>query len=176
MALDLHEGTPAEFKSWQAPPAAASESTIIGWVDDATGEGMSWLRSQRGYKDMKKALDIISGTDVTSHRTADYRSHVSTNRLKRNIRETVGALAKLRPMWGYHSDNTSYKAQAEMMNKVTKAWYLESFADRKVKEALAYAAVTCRGSSRNTPANGSPTTVTNGSQWAPRKGNFIRSA
>jgi hypothetical protein len=142
---DYFGGASDEYRSWQCPPAAASESQIISWCDDATGEGQSWLRSQRGYGDMKRALDIISGRDTSTHRTADYRSHVSTNRLKRNIRETVGALAKLRPMWGYHSDNTSYKDQAEMMNKVTKAWYLESFADRKVKEALAYAAVTCRG-------------------------------
>src|ERR1700676_904835 len=127
MALDLHGAAPDSYKEWQCPAAMASESTIIGWLDDVTGEGQSWLRSQRGYADMRRALDIISGRDTSTHRTADYRSHVSTNRLKRNIRETVGALAKLRPMWGYHSDNSSYKDQAEMMNKVTKAWYLESF-------------------------------------------------
>jgi len=142
---DYAEITPASYQEWQAPPAASAESRIVSWVDDITGEGQAWLRSQRGYGDMKRALDILSGMDVSSQRTLEYRSKVSTNRLKRNTREVIGAMAKLRPFWGYHSDNAAYKDQAELMNKVTRAWYLESFADRKVKEALAYAAATCRG-------------------------------
>jgi hypothetical protein len=65
--------------------------------------------------------------------------------LKRNIREVVSVMSKLRPFWGYHSDNKAFAPQALMMNKVTRAWYLESFADRAVKEALQYAAATGRG-------------------------------
>src|SRR5205085_6583638 len=77
--------------------------------------------------------------------TASYRSRANPNRLKRNCREVIGALAKLRPLWGYHSDNKAYASQAEMMNKVTRTWYLESFADRAIKCALQYAAATGRG-------------------------------
>lgn len=96
---------------------------------------------------MRKALDIISGIDV-GRRAAEYRSQVSTNRLKRNMDEITNTLAKLRPTWGYHSDNASYAAQADMFNKVTRAWYLESFADVRIKEALQYAAASCRGWAR----------------------------
>jgi hypothetical protein len=135
---------PDEIREWQAPPTAVTESRRLGWIDDTCGEGLAWLRSQRGTRDYRKAFDIISGSDSTLS-TADYRSHLNTNRLKRNIREVVGTMAKLRPMWGYHSDNSAYKGQAEMMNKVTRAWYLEAFADRQIKEALQYASATGRG-------------------------------
>jgi hypothetical protein len=134
-----------EYISWQAPPAATTESERLGWLNSATEQGMAWLRSQRGTRDYRKAFDIISGQADQSTTTGDYRSRLNTNRLKRNIREIVGTMAKLRPMWGYHSDNKAYQSQAEMMNKTTRAWYLESFADRKIKEALQYAAATGRG-------------------------------
>lgn len=136
----------SETRIWQCPPAAVSEDKKIGWLNETTEEGEAWLKTQRGYKQggYRRALDVISGAE-TLNVTASYRSHVNPNRLKRNIREVVGTLAKLRPMWGYHSDNASFKPQAEMMNKVTQAWYLRAFADRSIKEALQYAAATGRG-------------------------------
>jgi hypothetical protein len=137
--------TAPEYKEWQAPPAAVDESRKIGFLNESVEEGSAWLRSQRGYSDFRKALDVLSGQDSQSPRTPAYRSHLNTNRLKRNVKEVVGTLAKLRPMWGYHSDNAAYKPQAEMFNKVAKAWYLETGADRAVREALQYAAATCRG-------------------------------
>jgi hypothetical protein len=133
------------FHEWQAPPAAATVDRKLGWLNELCEEGQSWHKSQRGELDIKKALDVISGKDSGLGPIADYRSRVNPNRLKRNVREVIGALAKLRPMWGYHSDNSAYQDSAEMMNRVTRAWYLESFADRAVKEALQYAAATKRG-------------------------------
>lgn len=137
--------SPLDYKTWQCPPAAVSEDRIVNWLNEITEEGQAWIKSQRGYSDFRKAMDTISGRDTTGLPPADYRSKVNPNRLKRNIREVVGATSKLRPMWGYHSDNAAYKTQANMMNKVTRAWYLESFADRAIKSALQYAAATCRG-------------------------------
>lgn len=139
------EYSPPPFKEWQCPPAAVAESHRLGWLNETVEEGQSWVKMQRGAKDMKRALDTISGIDVPGAPVADYRSRLYPNRLKRNMREVIGALSKLRPLWGYHSDNSSYESQATMMNLVTKAWYLEAFADRAVKEALQYAAATCRG-------------------------------
>lgn len=133
------------YKSWQCPPAATSEKERLGFLDDITGDGQSWLKSQRGYKHFQRSLDILAGEDPIAVNSSEYRSKVSTNRLKRNVREVVGAMSKLRPMWGYHSDNKAYASQAEMMNKVTRAWYLEQFADRSIKEGLQYAAATGRG-------------------------------
>jgi hypothetical protein len=129
---------------WQVPPAAMDEDRILGWCNEATEQGQAWLKSQRGYPELRKALDILSGKDI-SPLTPSYRSRINTNRLKRNTREICGTLAKLRPFWGYHTDNNTYKSQAEMMNKVTRAWYLSTFADRKVRDALAYTAATGRG-------------------------------
>lgn len=135
-----------QYWNWQMPPQAVAESTRLGWLDEAVQEGSAWYKSQRGSSDaeIRRALDVIAGRD-TSLEAAAYRSKVTTNKLKHNAREIVGTLAKLRPMWGYHSDNAAYKDHAELMNKTTRAWYLESFADLSIKEALQYAVVTRRG-------------------------------
>ena len=139
-----HQITPI-YKEWQVPPQAAAEDKIIGWLNEAVEEGQTWIKNQRGYGDFRRALNVISGIDTGADAGAAYRSKVNPNRLKRNTREIVGTLAKLRPMWGYHSDNKAFKSQAEMMNKVTKALYLENFFDIAIKDALKYAAATCRG-------------------------------
>ena len=133
------------YKSWQVPPAAVDEKERLGWIDDACGDGISWIKSQRGFRDYRKSLDTISGTDTQPTYAASYRSRVNPNRLKRNIREVVSALSKLRPWWGYHSDNPTYTGQALMMNMVSRAWYLESGVSQVVKEALQFAAATGRG-------------------------------
>jgi hypothetical protein len=52
------------YKSWQCPPAATGESDRISWLDDATGDGLAWLKSQRTFRDFRKALDTISGIDT----------------------------------------------------------------------------------------------------------------
>lgn len=133
------------YKAWQVPAQMAPEDTRLGWLNESTEQGLAWLKSQRGSRDWKKSIDIISGTDSTAAIQADYRSRLNTNRLKRNIRQIVATMAKLRPFWGYHSDNKAYSLQAEMMNKTTRAWYLEQFADRSIKQSLQWAAATGRG-------------------------------
>ena len=134
---------------WQAPPAVGrdgnktAEGKILGWCVEAVQEGQAWLKLQRGYGDMRKALDVLSGKGGAD--LYDYRSSLNTNRLKRNTREVIGALSDIRPLWGYHSDNTAYLGQAEMMNKVVRATYLQNFFDRDIRKALQYAAATCTG-------------------------------
>ncbi len=137
------------FHEWQVPPATTkdglktSESRLLGWCTDAVQEGQSWLKMQRGYSDWRKSLDILSGR--TSVELFDYRSRVKTNRLKRNIREIIGTLSDIRPLWGYHSDNEALQPQAEMMNKVVRSLYLQNMYDRNIREALQFAAATCTG-------------------------------
>ncbi len=140
----MPENTP---RDWQCPSQATSDVRKRGWLNEATEEGQNWLRSQRGYVDWRKSLDIISGKADAPDQVA-YRSKIKTNRLKRNIREIVGGLSNIRPLWGFHSDNPAFIANASMMNKVSRAVYLEQFFDRSLKEVLQYAAATCTGWAR----------------------------
>lgn len=132
------------YTQWQIPPAASLEDRKIGWVNEACEQGVTWLKQQRGHYDWKHALDVISGRLVGVD-IPQYRSQLNTNHLKRNVREIVGTLSKLRPLWGYSSDNPAFAKQAHQMNLLTKSVYLEQFMDLSIKEALQYAAATCSG-------------------------------
>lgn len=132
------------LKSWQVPSPLATEDRKLGWLNESVEEGQSWLRAQRGYADYRHSMDILSGKGGDPN-LSEYRSKLATNGLKRDIREIVGGLANIRPLWGYHSDNKAFAKYATMMNKVTRAIYLEKFFDRSLKEALQYAAATCTG-------------------------------
>lgn len=132
------------YTEWQCPPAGRDERYRLGWINEATEEGQIWLRYQRGTTDFGKAFDTFSGrTDLTE--LSAYRSRFNTNRLKRNVRTVVGALADTRPLWGYHSDNVAFTGQAEMMNKVSRAIYLQGYFDLSIEDALKWAAATCTG-------------------------------
>lgn len=128
-------------KEWQAPPEQASESTKLGWLNEATEQGSSWIESQRGFRDWRVALDMISGSESTKD-TQDYRSQLSGRRLKTNIRTSIAGLANLKPLWGFHAAK-AFKQYAEGLNKTCWSLYLEGYWDQDIKSALAWASATC---------------------------------
>src|SRR3972149_2751992 len=133
-----------KIKSWQVPPAATKESERLGWVSEATEEGLMWLKQQRGFADFIRSFRVLSG-DTNILDTPAYRSLLTTGRLKRNLREVIGACANIRPIWSYSSDNGSFQAQCTMMNKLSRAVYLERNLDLAIKEALQWSAATATG-------------------------------
>lgn len=140
----MFESSVPNWKDWQAPPAQADESKKLGFLNESCEEGIAWLKNQRGSSDFLKAFATVAGQERDLS-NPDYRSRINPNRLKRNMREIIGAMSKLRPMWGYHSDNSAYKQNAEMMNKVSRALYLEQAFDLSISNALAWASTTCKG-------------------------------
>lgn len=138
-----------KFSDWQCPPAATAEYKRLGWLSESTEDGQNALKANRGYSsDYRKFMDVIAGK-IDDDTLLDYRSAVNTNELKTNIRQVIGAMAKLRPIWGYSSGNKGFAKYAEMMNQVTRAVYLQSEAsgpaDRTIRDALQWAAATTKG-------------------------------
>lgn len=130
-------------RSWQAPPFSARPAERLAFCKDQKQIGEQWIESQNGYKDIPRAVDIISGANDIQ--VSETRSNINTGRLKRDAREVIGGLCNVRPFWGYGSDSKFYEAWASMMNKTARAIYLESFFDRSLKGALQYALITGDG-------------------------------
>lgn len=128
---------------WQVPSMFAAEKDKLGWLNEAVAEGQLWLRSQRGYTDYQAALEIISGRE--SGTKPAYRSKLTGNRLKTNIRVAIAGLSNVRPLWGYHSENKAYQPMAGMLNKLNRALYLEGQWGADVKSVLQWAAATNTG-------------------------------
>ena len=123
---------------YRVPPATADPDLKLDWAKTQVQGGESFLESQRSYSDMEEARDIIAG--AVKEKIPRSLSKVKSNRTKRQVRDIVGTLANLRPTWNFKTDNENFSGQASVLNKMSIAWWYNTFADRGIKETLQYAA------------------------------------
>lgn len=112
---------------------------ILAWMNECIQEGEMFLKSQTGYRFVDASHRIMA--DIGFDELPRTLSKASKNFVKRDIRELVGTLANPRPIANFRTENEDWKDQAEILDKGYMAWYLNSFADRKLREALQFAAV-----------------------------------
>ena len=129
--------------SWQAPVFESPDEKKLAFCKQCIASGLKWVEDQCSSDDLQRALDILSGK--TGSPTSTKWASITTGDLKRDIREIIETLANIRPIWGYQTDNDAFRDEANMMNKVTKAVYLESFVDRSLRDALQFGAVSGGG-------------------------------
>lgn len=116
-----------------------SAQRLLSWITECVQEGEHFLKSQSGYRFVDASYRIMC--DIGYDELPRTLSKASKNFIKRDIRELVGTLANPRPIVSFKTDNEDWADQAEILNKGYMHWYLSSFADRKLREALQYAAV-----------------------------------
>jgi hypothetical protein len=129
--------------SWQAPVFEAKNEDKFGFVKRCIEQGIRWQEENCNRESLQKAMDIMAGKTggVMSSKWAKF----TTGDLKRDVQEIVETLADIRPYWGYSTDNKAFLDQCNMMSKVAKSIYMESFLDRSIKDALDYAAISNAG-------------------------------
>ena len=128
-----------ELSRFLAPDRLASPDRKLGWLREAEQEGISFLKGNRAYEDIDKGIDTIAGIDDDP--APESLSNVYSNRLKRQLREVVATLSNLRPLWGYSTDNEAYHQSAQVLNQLVYSWWLSTFADRSIRQAMQWACV-----------------------------------
>lgn len=71
------------------------DDKLVGWLTEVEEQGDSFLRLQRGYQDIDRAMDIIAGMNAPN--VPDVQSNLSLNEIKRVCEERVATLSNLRP-------------------------------------------------------------------------------
>ncbi len=130
-------------QSWQAPVFEAPDTTKLAFVKRCIEMGIAWQNENCNQASLQKAMDILAGK--TGGSLSGKWAKFTTGDLKRGILEIVESLSDIRPYWGYSTDNKAFREQSDMMSKVAKSIYMESFVDRAIKDALQYAAVSGAG-------------------------------
>lgn len=126
----------------EIPSRTATEDDKLEYCNHAIAKGLSFLRAQPAYADVDKGRAIVHAMETYSEAIPDKLSHVRVPRLKRQIREIVATLSNLRPTWDYVSNNPyMYESQANVLNKLHRAWYYGEEVDRSIRQALQFAAV-----------------------------------
>lgn len=129
--------------SWQAPPFEADDTKKLGFCKKAIESGIKWNEDAMSSDDIKRGIEILAGKSGSA--LTGKWAKITTGDLKRAVNEIVETLSDIRPFWGYQTNNDAFKDEANMMNKVTKSVYLESFVDRSLHDALQFAAVSSAG-------------------------------
>lgn len=131
---------PSNYEApYQWDGSKAQAQSIIAWVMEAVQEGEWFLRNQTGYRFVDTSHRIMS--DIGFDELPRTLSKASENFVKHGVRELVGTLANPRPLSTFKSDNPDWVDQADIVNKGYMHWYLSAFADRRLREALQFAAV-----------------------------------
>jgi len=123
--------------AYQAPRWGSRDDFVHGWLREATQEGENYLKNQRAWTDIDKSIDIIAGGGMQRMPKAQSKLHM--NMLKRDMREIIATLSNIRPMSSYKTDNDNLLKQANILNNLYRAWYLNTFADRSIRRILQYA-------------------------------------
>jgi hypothetical protein len=130
---------PNNFNSqYVIPVRTADDDRKLGWLTEARQDGETYLKTQRSFRDIDRAIEIVAGDDEKIPKSM---SSVSVNMLKRDIRENVATLANMRPLWEFKTDNSQFNPLTNILNKLELSWYMNTFADRSIRKALQYAGV-----------------------------------
>ena len=129
--------------SWQCPTYEAADDVKHGFVKRCIDQGITWYRESNRSTSLTRAMDILAGK--TGGKVSTKWANFTTGDLKRGVLEIVEALSDIRPYWGYSTENKAFLAECNMMSKVAKSIYMESFVDRAIKDALQFAAISGAG-------------------------------
>ena len=109
---------------WQPPDRLQPGKKIVSWCNDIIQDGEGWLESQPFWSDLSKAENLIRGKACI--KADENRSDLTSNRLKRILREMVAAISDVRYPDVWSSDNKAFAEEAAMHSKVAKGVWFES--------------------------------------------------
>jgi hypothetical protein len=130
----------SKMSQYQAPKRTAKMSEKLGWMAEAIQEGRALNEKSRARMDYQEAAKLISGID-DDEMLLDGQSKISVNEVKRGIREHVAVLSNFGTIGTYSADNPEYQRHKDVLNKCLMSWWYQTFADRKYREGLQWAAV-----------------------------------
>jgi hypothetical protein len=116
------------------------ERSVLDWVHAAVLEGEKILQAEPPYAEIDKSIRYVMGDQLDGKVPKDLASVVD-NRLKHIILQTVAALTDIHPLFTFKTFNTKFDAQADVLDKLSRAWWVNSFADLSLADVLRYAAV-----------------------------------
>jgi len=111
------------------------------WLESAYEEATYEQSQNEEVKKIDKYIEYIMGKQWPSRRPS-YRSSPINNRIWRLLWELVAIMTDIRPIFQIKATKESYAKPAEMLNKVTRSWWLTSDSDMALGNIILYAILT----------------------------------
>lgn len=121
------------------------EDRMLSWLKEKASAGLSILKKEDTFNQVQRAIDYVDGRQlpVDSTRATKALSLVINNKVRKIAYETSSALTDVRPIWNYTTfvNDAQFQHQSEVLNKLARAWWRNSRADKKLEAAIMFAAV-----------------------------------
>lgn len=115
---------------------------VLGWLREAVTEGDFINRADPDYDRMSIGMQYVSGNQISEADAAKrpgYLSNLTINESRRVVQAHVSALTDLKPLFAYKSLNPAFAEQADLINKLTVAWWITEQADIELGDVVKYA-------------------------------------
>jgi hypothetical protein len=119
-----------------------ADEKLLAWLRMKHGAGSHVLKKERAWGQTRDAIRYINGEHEPVKNKAI--SNVSTTRLRKLALDTVATMTDVRPIWNYETFVDEFQAQGDILNKLARAWWRDTSADRRLASILLYA---CAGGS-----------------------------
>lgn len=113
------------------------ERILLNWLRVKYGEGLGVLKRERAWEQAPQAIAYVEGRQSSVKGKA--LSKVTDNRLRKIALDVAAAMTDVRPIWNYETQAEEYKRQADVLNKLARAWWRNSRADKKLVATIVYA-------------------------------------
>lgn len=118
------------------------DARVLGWIREAIQEG-DWInRSDPAYDNMAKGMAYVSGlpnpTGAGGSGGPAYLPSLQFNESRRVIQAHTSALTDLQPVFAYKATNPAFNTQADLLNKLTLAWWLTEDVDIELGNCVKY--------------------------------------
>lgn len=112
---------------------------VLGWIQEALTEGDLLNRDDPAFEQAEKGMRYIIGEQrQTETPTLQYVPMAVLNKSRKAVQAHVSALTDIKPVFGFKAQNPLFDFHADLLNKLTIAWWLETMADVTLGEAIKY--------------------------------------
>jgi hypothetical protein len=136
--IDMMPGAVGE--GGQLLPYESYEKAALDWVQSAVQEGEAILKSEPLYDEIEQLIAYMMGEQTDPRRPMAWANTVD-NRTKHINLQSVAALTDIHPLFGFKTFNDAFQTQNNVLQKLTQAWWINSFSDLRLADAVKIAQV-----------------------------------
>lgn len=116
------------------------DTRVLGWLREAVQEGDRLNRADPFYDTMQTGMAYVSGDQRQGlNASPKYIQPVMINESRKVVQAHVAALTDLKPLFAYKATNPAFALQADLLNRLTVAWWITSMADMELGHVIKYA-------------------------------------
>ncbi|HET9258285.1 MAG TPA: hypothetical protein VFO16_24230 [Pseudonocardiaceae bacterium] len=115
---------------------------ILAWIKECVAEGEALMQADPIWTEIDRNQEYVSGRQRALSVTQDrppYVSHTVVNETRRTHRRHVSALTDVKPVYAFRTANPNFQSHALLLNNLTTVWWINTFADLSLADAVSYA-------------------------------------